>query len=77
MWDRSKQKYWIRRRGNPWGIINIESNKRVADCTPELVYDTAALEKICFAESEEKLKELLNELQQNSGQTSTTDTTMG
>jgi hypothetical protein len=57
-WDRSKQKYFILRRGNPWKVISIDGEREIAKF-PAYNYDKKLTEAICFAESDEKVRELL------------------
>lgn len=61
-WDRSKQKYLILQRGNPWKVIAIATNKAIADF-PAYNYDMKLIEAICFADNDDKIKEILTSLE--------------
>lgn len=57
MWDRSKQKHFVLRRGNPWSVCDM---KGVYVCDfPAFSYDMDLVTKICFAENDEDVKKLL------------------
>ena len=58
MWDRSKQKYWIARITQPWKVIAINNGRYVCNY-PSFNYDDDLIEKVCFAEDDEVVKNLL------------------
>ena len=63
-WDRSKQNYWVLRRGDPWKVINNKTNKVVADY-PKKYYDDGVLQSVCFAETDKQVIEALKQVEKN------------
>lgn len=59
MWDRSKQNYWISRRGNPWTVRRSSDNSYVCDF-PQHCYDS--VKEVCFADSDEVVKAITEKL---------------
>lgn len=59
--DRSKQKYWILRRGDPWSVRRVSEDGgdggHVADW-PAYFYDKEMSTTLCMAENDERAKEL-------------------
>lgn len=60
MWDRSKQTYFIARNGSK--VVSIDGKRIVGTFPIEKTYDTDFVEKICFAESDEKVREILTKV---------------
>ncbi len=60
MWDRSKQNYYISRHGSSWNIIDMKTDKEV--CTSIEFYDAHKTEQICFAESDDEVKKIVDEI---------------
>lgn len=61
-WDRSKQNYWIFRGGiaDACPILDSKTNIPISVKIPrEKIYDKDLVKQICFAESAEKIKEIL------------------
>jgi hypothetical protein len=55
--NRSKQLFWILRRGKPWPILTQGSNEYVTNIMPETAY---AIEgEFCLVESTEELLDLI------------------
>lgn len=59
-WDRSKQTYFILRRGDPWKIMDKEATREVADY-PAYLYSADLSEAVCFAADDEAVKRLMAE----------------
>ena len=65
VWDRSKQTYWVLRRGNPWKVISMKDNREVCDF-PAYGYHEK-IDELCFAESDEKVKQIVEEIKKDMG----------
>lgn len=61
MWDRSKQNYWILRRGDPWKVINSKTDETVCEY-PACYYDSEVTKQICFAKDDEEVKKLVEQI---------------
>lgn len=59
-WDRSKQTYFILRRGLPWKVFSIDGSREVADYPPFL-YDEALSREVCFAPDDDAVRRILKE----------------
>lgn len=57
MWDRSKQNYFIARRGNPWSVWTAHGDRKVCDF-PAYFCDDNYSTKICFAKNDEEVIEI-------------------
>jgi hypothetical protein len=63
-WDRSKQNYWISRRGDPWTIHASKENDRYVCDYPAYHYDTKLIDQICFAKNDEEVKQLVESIKE-------------
>lgn len=60
-WDRSKQNYFVLRRGNPWAVHYVREREEptyVCDF-PAYHYDEKLMERICFAQSDDEVREIV------------------
>lgn len=57
-WDRSKQTYFIVRRGNPWHVRSVDGTRHVADW-PAHFGNEELTRQVCFAESDDKVREIV------------------
>jgi hypothetical protein len=58
VWDRSKQTYFILRRGTPWKVMDMKGERTVADY-PAFLYNGLLEERVCFAASDEAVVEIM------------------
>lgn len=59
-WDRSKQTYFILRRGDPWSVVSVKGDNRVCEY-PAYLYNNVLIEKICFAADDATVLALMEE----------------
>ncbi len=57
----ANRNYWILRRGDPWLVMNAETDECIA-YYPKKYYNEELIEKICFAKSNEEVQNLVNNI---------------
>jgi len=55
VWDRSKQTYFIARRGNPWKVVSFDGTREICDY-PAFLYNADLEEAVCFAADDDAVK---------------------
>lgn len=59
-WDRSKQTFWILRRGDPWKVMDAQTDKSVAFFPANCYHE--CIDKICFATNVDEVKEIIKDV---------------
>jgi hypothetical protein len=59
-WDRSKQTYFILRRGDPWNVSTIDG-KYVCDF-PAYFNQEETVKQICFANNDEEVLNIVSKI---------------
>lgn len=58
-WDRSKQNYFILRRGEVWSVHRFRGDNAPVCDWPAYYCDMALTKKVCFAENDATVKQLV------------------